>query len=439
MSARLRNLKEDRYALMALGALVLVGVVLRVLLTRAQAPGFLAFSDSSYYLIGAHTNVFVWAAEEGGNPWPAGYPMFLGALYRVSEQLSFVMLVQHVLGIATAALWFLAVRRVASPFWALLPAAVVLLAGPQLFIEHAPLAESLFAFLIAALTCCAVLAFEQQSALWSAAAGLLAATAACVRVMGLVFVVITVVWLVVVASGDLRQRLTGAAAAALAAGLLLGGYLVMMKHETGFGGPALTRTGNWGTPSQALPGPSYPERVRTDLTRFWSSPNYANLGGYSYDGFVKTLILDDPASLEKMRFEYPYLDQGIRSSSVTQWYDTVTTEASSGLLDTMTGYERHTRVEGIVFLALLLLAVLGVPFARGAQLTVGILLAAIAAATLLTPVLYLYFDARYVIPGYGPLAAVAAVGAAALRERRTVPASTEVRTRGGRAPAKAKA
>ena len=60
---------------------MLVGIGLRVLLTRAQSPGFLSFSDSGYYLIGAHTNVFAWAAEESGNPWPAGYPTFLGAAY----------------------------------------------------------------------------------------------------------------------------------------------------------------------------------------------------------------------------------------------------------------------------------------------------------------------------------------------------------------------
>ena len=349
-----------------------------------------------------------------------------------------MILVQHVLGIATAVLWFFAVRRVASPLWGLLPAAVVLFAGPQLFIEHAPLAESLFAFLIAAMVYCTVLALERRSALWGAAAGLLAMAAACVRVTGLLFVAIVIVWLAAAIGGDLRRRLTVAVAATLAAGLLFGVYLVLMKQETGYGGPTLTRSGNWGAPSQALPGPNYLERVRSDLARYWSSPNHGYLGGYNYDGFMGILDRAHLARQPRFRLHIPRPGGAVQQSHTV--VPTVVTKASSGLLDTMAGYERRTRLEGIAFVVLLLLAAIGVPFAHGKQLAVGLLMAAITVATLLTPVLYLYFDARYAIPGYGPLAALAAIGAAALWERRAASARTGS-ARAGRQgpPAKVKA
>jgi hypothetical protein len=420
---RVRTL--DRLAITLLGLLVVGGTLLRILLTRAQVPGFMTASDSSWYLIAAHVNVFVWAVEQGGNPWPAGYPAFLALLYGIDDHLSFIAVVQHVFGVCTAVLWFLTVRRVAPALWGLLPAAVVLFAGPQLFLEHAPMAETPFAFLIAGVAYCAVRAADERPAVWGALAGLLAASAACVRVIGLPLVLLVAAWMLVGVGGGVRQRLTGAVAVVLAAGLVFGVYLVEMKREAGFGGPLLTRSGNWNGPAPGtgkLVGASYLNRVGHDLTRYWSSDDLGVTGGYNYDGLVGLLTQSKLLHFPDSAYTYRYLTEpGLRTNRVTDWYATGRKSVRTGLLTAMLGYERHTRIEGLPFVALVLLMLAGIPLARGARLAAGVLVAAIAAATLLVPLLFLYFDARYVVPGYGPLAAAAAIGAASLWERVVVP------------------
>jgi hypothetical protein len=402
-------------------ALVGLGIGLRILLVRAQTPGFTAVTDSFWYLIAAHVNVFTWAAAPNSYPWPAGYPAFLALVYVLDDHLSAVPLVQHALGLGTGVLWFLIVRRAVPSPWALLPAAVVLLAGPQLFIEHAPMAETLFAFLIAAATYGAVRAADRASVRWAIAAGLLVAAAGCVRVIGLPLIPLLSIWMLVGVRGSSRQRWMGAVVVALAAGLLIGSYLVEMKRETGYGGPTLTRSGNWKGPAPGLgrtEHDGYPKRVAQDLLRFWASDNRGPQGGFSYSGLMDHI--DEPLDIDTKR-PFLYLTQGVRYGAVAMWYSTTALNVNGGLVAFMHRYESLTRVEGPLFLLLLLLILGGIPFARGAQLTVGALVTGVAAVTLLTPVLFLYYDARYVVPGYGPLSAAAAIGGAMLWSRLVVP------------------
>ncbi|HEY6780172.1 MAG TPA: hypothetical protein VI111_04415, partial [Thermoleophilaceae bacterium] len=91
---------------------MLAGIALRGMLVVAQNPGFISVTDSSSYLVVAHVNFFAYAAAAGSSPWPAGYPAFIWFVYQASSQLSFLMVVQHVVGVATALLWFLTVRQV---------------------------------------------------------------------------------------------------------------------------------------------------------------------------------------------------------------------------------------------------------------------------------------------------------------------------------------
>jgi hypothetical protein len=327
-----------------------------------------------------------------------------------------VIVLQHVLGVATALLWFSTVRRVASSIWGLLPTAVILLAGPQLFLEHAPMTEALFGLLVAVLSYGAVRAMDRRPMLWGALAGSAAAAAACIRVAGVVLIAVVGAWMLAGLPGDLRRRMMAGAGVVLAVVVLIGSYLIVMKHETGFGGPMLTRGGTWSAPPAAAEGTRYLDRVTGDLTRFWSSDNRASKGGYNYDGLVE--IMSGELTLN-YPFRYPYLTRGSRTSRVVTWYDTATTQIRSGARSFMLGYERHTRLEGVPFAALVLLVLVGIPFARGPRLAVGVLTLVVAIATLLTPILYLYFDARYVVPGYGPLAAAAAIGGASLWDRVT--------------------
>jgi hypothetical protein len=389
-----------RVAYLGLGALILIGAGLRALMTLAQNPGSLGISDSAFYVLAATRGAFLLPATYNIKPWPAGYPLFLNLLHHITANLSFVSFVQHALGIATALLLFFTVRLVATAVWGLLPAAVILLAGPQIILEHAPLTESLFAFLIAAFIYCAARTLGSRPLLWAVLAGGLAATAACVRVAGLPFVVVVVVWLLASGGGDWKRRLLVPAAAALAAGLVFGVYLAEMKHQTGFGGPALTRGGNYGTPTRA--GENDLSRVTTNLGPFWSANERGGfLVGYGYGGVIDIMDTPSPSSLTTMR----------------NYYRTIGSDQHNGLFRAMLDYERGTRLQGFPFLLMVLLSLVGIVFARGARLAVGSLAIATTFVALVVPVAYVYFDARYAVPGYGPLALSAAIGAASIWHR----------------------
>jgi 4-amino-4-deoxy-L-arabinose transferase-like glycosyltransferase len=394
----------DRWVLVALVALLAVGVGLRLLLIGAVSPAFTGFNDTSWYVIAARDDVFLNAAVPGAYPWPAGYSAFLRFMHHFSGQLSFLVLFQHALGIGTALLLFAVVRRIVSAAWGLVPAAVVLFAGPQLFLEHAVMAEALFAFLIAALIYCALRAYDGTPLLWAYAAGLLAAAAATVRLSGLTLIPTVVIWLALAWRGPWRRRLLVAGLAALGAAFVIGAYLGEMKRETGYGGPGLTHAGHYGAPPGSGRPVDFTERLGSDLVRFWDSDLNLSNGGLHYQGFIDTLVRADHSDLV---------------DDASSWFPTSTPRRDRGTYGFLRDYERHTRFEGLPFVLLFLLAVGGLPFARGRRLALGLLVLAVALSTVITPILFARFDARYVVPGYGPLAAAGAIGAALLWERAT--------------------
>jgi hypothetical protein len=394
---------EGRWPWIALAVLLTVGLGLRVAMGSAASPAYVGFPDTQWYVLAAHFRVFgPGAVPTYAYHWPAGYPLFLKLLHAMGGKLTLVVVVQHGLGVLTALLLFSTVRRVASAAWGLLPAAVVLLAGPQLFLEHAILADTLFGCLVAGLLYAGARAYEGNQVGWAVLAGSLAAAAGTVRLVGLALIGAIVIWLLVGISGPSRQRLLCAAVAALAAVSLIGLYLGGMKRETGFGGPTLTNGGPYGLPPGADQPVGYLQRLGPDLARFWSSDANGENGGLDYDGFIRLVTAGPEGPLP----EIPY-----------SWYSTATYAVDTGALGALRGYQRHSRLEGIPFVLLTLLTAIGIPLARGRQLSIGLLMAAVSGVILVAPVLYAQFDARYVVPAYGPLAAVAALGAASLWQR----------------------
>jgi 4-amino-4-deoxy-L-arabinose transferase-like glycosyltransferase len=453
---------SDRALLLALGALLVAGIALRVGLVLARSPAFLGNGDSFFYLFSAQGTLFADLLR------PAGYPLFLRLPHLVSSDLSFTVLVQHALGVGTAVLLLLLVRQVVSAGWALLPAAVVLLAGPQLLLEHAPLADAPFTFMVVAACCCAYRALEARPLLWAGLAGLLVAAASCMRALGLLFAALLVVWLVCAVPGSVRWRLLVGAIAASCAWLVLATYMIAASEARAPVGLGLSRMGGLnlyirvaafvdcerftppaGTrdlceerPPSQRPGPywytlspespglqrldkprpaanaaltrftraailhqpgDYLRAVGTDLSRFWSSDaHYAPLEGESYD--VSTRIL--------LTSHYH-----LTPSAVADWYDTGEVRTRGGLLRALRDYERHTRLEGPALMALVLLALGGLPLARGRRLKLGLLLLGASVVALVAPVATATFAARYAVPGYGFVAATAALGAASLWER----------------------
>src|SRR5205823_4638029 len=81
---------------------------------------------------------------------PAGYPAFLKVIRAIWSAMPFTVGIQHLMGIAIALLLYASARRIgASRGLALVPAAVVLFSGDQLFLEHALLSETLWALFLA--------------------------------------------------------------------------------------------------------------------------------------------------------------------------------------------------------------------------------------------------------------------------------------------------
>src|SRR4051794_3208169 len=104
----------------ALLALLLAGAALRLLFMLAWEPAFMGWPDAKSSLDVAHGELF------GNVLRPAGYPLFLRGLYQIAPSVQLIVAVNHLLGLATAALLYLAVARSGAPRWlGLLPAAVV--------------------------------------------------------------------------------------------------------------------------------------------------------------------------------------------------------------------------------------------------------------------------------------------------------------------------
>ncbi len=129
----------------AVGAVFAAGVLLRLLFVIDYRPAFLGDPDVGSYVNAAHLGLFTNVYD------PAGYPLFIRLVDFLYPHLLLLIVVQHLLGIATAALFYLAVRRVTGSRWlGLAPAALVLFDGYGVWVEHTPITETLFSFLVAA-------------------------------------------------------------------------------------------------------------------------------------------------------------------------------------------------------------------------------------------------------------------------------------------------
>jgi hypothetical protein len=445
---------------LALGILLALGVALRILFMLAYRPALLGYPDTSVYLTGATGDLF-WDPLR-----VVGYPEFLRIVRVASSDLSFATLVQHGLGVGTAVLLYLACRRVGGPRWvALVPAAVVLLGGDQLFFEHAILSEALFGLLVAAGLYCALRAAEGWW--WAGAAGALVGLATTVRLAGLVLAPLVAVWLLA-----RRPRAIPAVAATGATLLVVLGYLVAAHAETGEW--SLARNGAYNfygrvapfadcsefTPppgTRALCQRSRPfERPSTQWYIFaGGSPAVRTFGepqvGRPSRGavrrvaaFARAAALHQPLDLVEIaaRDFWRYVAPGSfrpyspspsvgdyqRGLVERQWiarslqlaerrYSTSGTRVEAGLFGRLGDYERVTRIEGAPMAVLLVLALLA-PLAAPRGLRRGaLLLAGAAIALLVVPVLTHEYDGRFGVPAYGPLAGAAALGALGVAER----------------------
>ena len=464
---RLPSERRERAALAVLAGLLVVGAAVRLWLMLSVRPALIGYADSYTYIAAARGPLF-------GDPLrPVGYSVFLRLVHELNANLSFTILAQHTLGLVSAVLLYLAARRVGiSRWWSLLPAGVVALAGPQIMIEHTPLTESFFVFLQSAALYAAARAVGERDWAWAVAAGAIAGASVTVRALGIFLVAVIALCLLVLPPASWRRRLARVTATLAAALLVVGVYVFAQERETGFTG--LTPAGSWNlygrvgpfadcdkfdppagtrrlcedTPEEERRGPNdyifNPETspaIQAFGTPFTASQeNNEKVAAFARAAIVHQPLdwLEDVFSDEMPRYvqssrilrpgvglDFDGLQDNLLGGFqapqtavlISTYYSTTGEYRHPGRLDAFLQYERGTRVTGVLFALLALLAIAGAVLARrelgrGALLFIGV-----ALVSILGPPLTLFYDARYAIPAFGPLAAAAAIGGAALTDR----------------------
>lgn len=456
---RVVSLDRTRAALLAvLGA----GVALRVLAMVAWSPAFMGWPDAKSYLDVAHGELFSNVLR------PAGYPLFIRLVDVVWPSVSLLVVVNHALGLATAGLLYATVRRAGAPaVAALVPAAVVALNGDTVFLEHSPLSEPLFMFLTALAGYAALRALEDKGPAWPVVVGAALAYATTVRVVGLALLPVFALWL-------LRHRLRAGLIAGATALALLGAYQAAEYAVNGTTG--LSRHGAWhlyarvaGFADCSRFTPPADTKVICEraprsqrgtvdgyLFKPWESPAFRAFGDpfqsseahvAALGAFARAAIVHQPLDYlgevggDMLRYVAPehlrrfgggpsYADligepilanprfesEGLASTAA--YYGENAFYADAGALHGLRRYEAATRIQGPVMVLLALLSLV-VPFVlRGRARAAAVLLALTGWTLLVAPVAALEFSARTAVPGFGPLAAAAALGGWGLASRR---------------------
>ena len=185
---------------LALAVIVVLGVILRVWFLIAWRPALLGYPDGDNYMLAAHSVLF-------GDPVRvAGYVLFLRFLHLIWPHLILVPFAQHVSGIASGLLLYDAMRRVGAPRGlGLVPAAVVILGGFELMLEHEVLTDSSFIFLVD-LSLWFVVRAWGGSWWWALAAGVSLGMAVDDRTVGLELLPFMLICVCIVPAAELTAR-----------------------------------------------------------------------------------------------------------------------------------------------------------------------------------------------------------------------------------------
>lgn len=228
--------------------LVAFGILFRLILMLAYFPAIMLHQDSQRYARIGGSSMY-------GDFWmPAGYPMFLWLLRWLSNQLWFTISIQHVLGLVTGTFLYLSMRRLGVVrAIACIPAAIPLLSGDRLYLEHTVMADHLMIFLTAgglwAATCGLV---PNLNLRWLVIASTLLAMAALTRSVGVVLLPILVLSTALWVKESFRTRCAALAAALLPGmgvfALYVGGFYLAHGQYLG-----LTDMGGWNLYSRVAP------------------------------------------------------------------------------------------------------------------------------------------------------------------------------------------
>ena len=223
------------------------GILLRAVLLAAYSPAYLSYPDTWGYAKAAGGPLFMpdWIR-------PAGYPALLAGLHAVWGSLTFTIVVQHLLGLATAVLAYATLQRAGAPRWvALVPAVVLTLTLDAIYYEHTLLSETPFTLLVTGALYCGVRSLEERSGIgWPIACGLLLGLAVTFRGIAL-FAIPVFVLALLLRDGGWRRRLAGAGATAIAVVALLVSYAALQESQNGYFG--LTQGSGWSTYARSAP------------------------------------------------------------------------------------------------------------------------------------------------------------------------------------------
>lgn len=202
-----------------------LGAALRVVVMLAFTPS-LMMSDGPTYL-----GILDRLAPDQDRP--IGYTLLLLLpVTSVSDTLVAVTVAQHLLGLSTAVLLYVLMRRWGvGPRLATVATLPVLLDAMLVLLEHAPLSDTFFMLLVTAGV--VVLGWRRRpTPALALAAGLLLGTSVTVRQVGVPLVLAAVVFCLVAGRGW-RDPLTTSAVVALAFAVPVGGYAAWYHSEHG--------------------------------------------------------------------------------------------------------------------------------------------------------------------------------------------------------------
>ncbi len=435
------------------------------MLMIAYFPAIMLYFDSPRYARIDSTPLF-------GDFWmPAGYPILLKVLHTLSDQLWVTIAVQHAMGIGLGIIVYLIFCRLGMRRWvASLAAAVPLLSGDQLYLEHIIMADHFFGVLAAVGLSTAVASFLFPYKLsWIVVGSTLLTFAALTRSVGIVLVpillIVIVIW--VITGPEHRWAAVGAvivpslivfalyfAARAMSHGEYLGLYdmrgwnlysRVAPFADCGkFTPPEGTAILCEQTPPSQRPGP---------FGYIWDTSSIARrafaLGprtGRKLEAFAKKVILHQPGDYagavltDLARYIYPsiapprpYSGQprelvsfGWRDSSVENMVVRAMSRGYRGTSVRLHGrallgfYQNVFRVNGLILCALISFSVVGMVKATGPRRFATLLFGLSGFALYAVPVLTVSYNFRYGIPAETLLVMSGLLGAGSLFGRALV-------------------
>ncbi len=442
-------------------AVLLAGVLLRLWAILAFQPAILNSYDTTSYFFFARTQMFSDVLH------PAGYMLFLRALHLLSHNLAFTIFVQHVLGLTTAMVFYLAARWVgATRGVALVPAAVICLNADQVFLEHIPMSEVPFTLLLAVSIAAVFWALRRERAgtagkpdlLMLAAAGIALGVSVWLRTVSEVLIAVVGAWIAIAWGGSWRRRI-GRGALFAAAGLAM--VLVYMTAHAIYAGSFSSGAplgwtlygrvapiadcrqftppkGTAGlcetTPSDSRPAgnfytrtaasPAYklfgPEPAHDDRVGAWARQVIIHqpltYAGAVFNDFMRNFAPDygtrralDGSGQDELRFDnrQPQVEEGnIRVGD--QWYDPIHLHVSRSVVD-LSNYQSVFRTQGILVLLSLLLSIVAIALRRGPLRAPTALLFLIGLSLLALPDITIGYTYRYEVPPAGFLAAAGAM------------------------------